>query len=124
MTNNQLLQMLAKIEKENYYFHPDNRNWKTLEISTKTPMYNSNITQRYLFELGLCDETGQLHSLFLNTGLFLCFKYENDSSTGEVIEPRMEYLYSPLGLKFLNLLDTQIQDHKRGDTVSFTTLNN
>ena len=73
MNNTLMSQIIGKIEFENFYFHPDNRKWEPLVVKLKTPVDIMDKTEDYLFEMGVCDRTGQLDSLLVNKGFFLCF---------------------------------------------------
>lgn len=114
MNNTFMSQLIGKVECDNFYFHADNRKWEPLVVSMKTPVNIIDKTVDYLFEMGVCDQSGQLNSLLINRGLFLCFIHPNDAPTDAITEPRIEYLISPLGLKFLKLLTNHIFDDKQG----------
>ena len=121
MNNTLMSQIIGKIECENFYFHPDNRKWEPLVVGMKTPVDIIDKTVDYLFEMGVCNQSGQLNSLLINRGFFICFLHPNDAPTDAITEPRIEYLISPMGLQFLKLLTNHIFDDKQGITnLSFT----
>ena len=105
MDNEFMSKILENIESKNWYFEPENRKWEPLLVITKTPIKRVDSTFKYLLKIGICDETGLLNPIFLNTGCFLSFKSENDKNTSELTEPRMEYLISPMGVQFLKELN-------------------
>ena len=121
MNNTLMSNIILAVESDNFYFHPDNRKWEPLVVSMKTPVDIIDKTVDYLFEIGVCDQSGQLSSLLINRGLFLCFTHPNDAPTDNITEPRIEYLVSPMGLQFLKLLSNHIFNDKQGITnPSFT----
>ena len=114
MNNKLMSQLIEQIECANYYFLPNNRKWEPLVVNMETPVNVIDKRLDYLFEMGVCDQYGQLNSLLINRGFFLCFVHPNDTLTDYVTEPRTEFLVSPLGLKYLKLLSDHIFYEKQG----------
>lgn len=114
MNSELMLKILENIEAKNWYFESENRKWEPLIVISKTPVCSIDGTFNYLSSIGICDETGLLNPMFLNTGCFLSFKSENDKGTGELTNPRIEYLISPMGLQFLEELNNLDQDTSNG----------
>lgn len=106
MTDKLIKEALTEINSESFYFREENRKWGSYDFVMKPDTgYELSVIPTFKM-LKIIDDDSKLNPLLEKAGLFVILNLLNEEQ-GQIV-PRFEVLFSPMGLKFLKIMDTKL----------------